>query len=40
MVALNAKLQGNDEEGGKGNMPQCGVLPQPSIRWKGLKETP
>ena len=37
MEALNAKLQGNDEEW---NMLQCSVPPQLSIYWKGLKETP
>ena len=36
MVALNAKLQGNDEGG---NMLQCSVSPQLLIYWKSLKET-
>ena len=36
MVALNAKLWGNDE----GKIAQCGVSSQISIRRKGLKETP
>ena len=35
MAALSANLRGNDE--GE-NMPQCSVLPQLSIHWKGLKE--